>query len=439
MRKEHIDTPSASENRILLGRSPTSALSLRVNFVWTFLGNTVYAASQWAILVILAKLASPEVVGRFSLSLAVTTPIMMLANLNLRAVQVTDAKDEFLFGDYLGLRLVTTILAMIVVVGVVSLADYRQELGLLIIIIGLAKSIESISDIVLGLLQKHERMDFVAISTGIKGILSVATIGIVVWATSDILLGAFGLVFVWLVTLWLYDLRKARTLDKVVLNVHMPVMLTLARISLPLGIVMMLVSLSSNIPRYFIERLLGEQQLGYFAAMAYLVVVGNTVVGALGQSASPRLARHYANTERRAFLGLLSGLLVIGVLLGATGVAIALLFGKELLALLYTPDYAAHAKVFTWLMVAAGLSYVASFLGYSMTAARFFRLQLPLFILVVITLSAGCAFWVPVNGILGAAQAMVVAATIQLVGALLINLSALRSLASKFQPKEARI
>src|SRR3954469_7592651 len=87
------------------------ALSLRSNFSWTFAGNVVYAGCQWGMLMVLAKLGSPERVGQFALGLAVTAPILMFSNLQLRAIQATDARREYRFGHYLALRLATTALA----------------------------------------------------------------------------------------------------------------------------------------------------------------------------------------------------------------------------------------------------------------------------------------------------------------------------------------
>src|SRR5262245_17210531 len=52
-------------------------LSLRRNFSWSFAGNAVYAGCQWGMLMVMAKLGSPEVVGQFALGLAVTGPITM--------------------------------------------------------------------------------------------------------------------------------------------------------------------------------------------------------------------------------------------------------------------------------------------------------------------------------------------------------------------------
>jgi len=76
----------------------------------------------------------------------------------------------------------------------------------------------------------------------------------------------------------------------------------------------------------------------------------------------------------------------------------------------------------------SAVSYVASFLGYGMTAARYFRVQLPLFTLVTGVLTAACAVLIPSGGLLGAAQAMGIAAVVQLLGSVAINGFAVRAL-----------
>ena len=82
-------------------------LSLARNFSWTLIGSGLYAFCQWGMLVVLAKLCSTQMVGQFALGLAITAPVFMFAGLNLRTVQVTDARRDFQFGDYLGLRLLS--------------------------------------------------------------------------------------------------------------------------------------------------------------------------------------------------------------------------------------------------------------------------------------------------------------------------------------------
>src|SRR4051794_13503685 len=87
--------------------SPSAAApSLRFNFGWTFVGYSVYSLCQWGMVSILAKAGGAATVGQFALALAVSAPIFMFTNLQLRAVQATDARSEYRFSDYVGLRIV---------------------------------------------------------------------------------------------------------------------------------------------------------------------------------------------------------------------------------------------------------------------------------------------------------------------------------------------
>ena len=146
-----------------------------------------------------------------------------------------------------------------------------------------------------------------------------------------------------------------------------------------------------------------------FAALAYLMVAGNTVVGALGQSASPRLARYYAEGNAWAFRRLLFRIEEIGLLLGAVGVLLALLAGRQILSFLYSPEYAVHTGAFVVLMASSALWYIASMLGCAATASRRIRFQSLALMPVVAVSVVSCWILVPPLGILGAAYSSLLA------------------------------
>ena len=449
-------------------------LTLRRNFSWTFTGNLVYAASQWGMLVLLAKLGSPEMVGQFTLGLAVTAPVIMFTNLQLRAIQATDAKQQYAFADYLGLRLIGTGLALLIIAGITLKAGYRWETSLVILAIGIAKAFESISDVFYGLIQQHERMDRIAIALMIKGPLSLLFLSIGVLLTKTVLGGAVGLAVAWAIVLFACDIRNGALIlkssqkaerenfvetgfiasevgehsestenlhpstfpyqagkkiqNQLLPRWHLKTLKKLIWLALPLGFVMMLVSLNSNIPRYFIERYLGVRQLGIFAAMSYLMVVGQMVVSALAESASPRLAKYYAAGNSTAFRTLLFKLVGVGAALGGAGVLVAVVVGREILTLLYRPEYGQQADVFVLLMVAAGIIYVSVFLGYGITATRSFRIQLPLYVAVTGSSAISCLWLIPTMGVRGAAIALIVGAVVQASFSLGVIVYALRKL-----------
>ena len=176
---------------------PVGERDLRVNVAWTFLGNVVYAACQWGLLVVLAKIGTPEMVGQLALALAVTAPVIMFCNLEMRVMQATDARADYSFGHYLRLRLFTTALALVVIAALATLSGRGYETVLVILIIALAKACECISDIFYGLQQKNERMERIAISLMARGALSLGAFAVAVYLTHSLVWAAVALAAVW--------------------------------------------------------------------------------------------------------------------------------------------------------------------------------------------------------------------------------------------------
>src|ERR1700739_3231721 len=94
----------------------------------------------------------------------------------------------------------------------------------------------------------------------------------------------------------------------------------------------------------------------------------------LCQATAARLARYYVENLPQ-FRRLLLQIVAIAVSNGVIGVLFAVLWGRKFLTIMYRPEYAMYPSVFAWLMAAAGVSYVASALGYGLAAARKFDVQ----------------------------------------------------------------
>ncbi len=419
---------AADESRV--ARQLTS--SLRFNFRWTFVGNAIYAASQWGALVVLAKLGSPELVGQYAFGLAVAAPIIMFANLQLRWVLTTDVKGRHSFGEYLGFRLATTAMALAIMVGLSIALRYQWQTALIVVLVGVSQAIEAISDIYYAQLQLYDRMDRIAISMMVRGPLSLAAMGITVKATGSLGWGVVALALARVAVLIGYDLRGRTHRPKegpaypLVPEWRGRAQISLLSTSFPLGVVAALVTLNSNIPRYFLQGAHGARALGIFSALAFLQSCGNLVVQALGQSVFVRFAAYYADGRLKQFYGLLLRLCALAFALGIGGLFFAAIAGRELLTILYRPEYGQDSAALVWVMAAAAVSYFGQILGCAVTAARYFVAQIPLF--ATVTASAAAASWllIPRYGLQGAAMALGVAALVQVSGSTLILAHATR-------------
>lgn len=389
--------------------------SLKKNFVWTFLGNVTYAGSQWGILVVLSKLRSASDLGMFVYALALATPTFMFANLQLRAIQGTDVRERYPFNLYFTIRLISVALGVLVLAGILLAMRTDRVTFYTGIFIMIARAVECMSDIFYGALQMREEMRLQAQSLILKGVLTLPLLCLGLWATNSVIGAAAGVAVAWTVLLLVYDvpvtlrlLSRTHEGDRAPLSFLKPYLpksqtKLLLNDALPLGVVMLFLSLNTNIPRYFMKGYAGAAALGIFAALSYLQVAGSTVITALGQSASPKLARFFQTGHIKEYKVLLYKLLLLGGGLGALAVLGAILFGREALTLLYRREYAAYYRELIIIAVGAAMSYSFGFLGYAMTAACSYRPQLISIVASTGALVISCYLLIPRWSIAGAA------------------------------------
>jgi len=379
--------------------------------------------------VMMAKLTTVSEVGRYSLALAVCTPVTILAGLQLRAVQVTDARNEYHFGHYLALRMVLVLISVIAIASIAMASNYSLYDRGLIITVGISQAVLLVREAFLSFMQKHERMDYVASSQVIVGLFSLMALAVSLWVSGDILVAVLTVIVIRLFTLLFWDLPAAGRFQTKVLKQdswkdlvpkwEWKRLIQLTWLALPLGITTFIGSLNSNVPRYLIEKFLTRDELGYFAALAMLPLAGNIVVAAAGSVASPRLSRYYKDNTY-AYLKLLSKLVLVMLGLGGVGILVSWYFGKPILIFLFKPDYAAYHLLLLLLMIRISLAYVSSVLGVAITSARRFRIQVVLIGSVLIATTLGCWMLIPRYGLIGAAIGMMMGTAVNTIGNLLV-------------------
>lgn len=406
-------------------------LTLASNFRWSFVGNLVHAGCQWGMVAVLARLGTAEEVGKMVLGAAITAPIMALTMLQLRNVQATDAREQYHFADYLGLRMVTTVIAMALIAVSAATSDISVSTFWVVLIVGMTKSSDGLNDLVRGLFQQEERMDFAGISLALRGAGGLLSMILAYLASGSIVVALSAAMIVRFLMNAAYDAPYASRLlsqkyrastqgesnDWSLLTPRFTtrVMLGLTWTALPLGIVMALVSLQTSLPRYALSGYGGEKELGIFGLLAYPLVAGTMVTGALGQSASPRLAKYFLN-DRAAYCRLLGKMALISLGLGLASILVAAALGRPVLTLIYGAEYADYQKEFVIIAVAGAVQLIASPFGYAMTAARAFRMQAVIVTFSCLATAAASLWLVPERGIAGASIAVVVTGACMLAG-----------------------
>jgi O-antigen/teichoic acid export membrane protein len=391
-------------------------------FTWLLLGNVLYSACQWAIIVVLAHLGSADQVGEYALGMAICAPVVLFANLQLRALVASDVASEFSLSQYLTFRLVSLAVVLLLIAAVAVGSQSGWHRGGVICLVGCAQCLEYVGQTYYGAMQRHGRLDRIATSLLLKGPLALAWLWAAMYFTHSVAWAVTGLAFGRLAILLGWDARLGfiKTPEAVRLAWDSRKMLRLFRIALPLGIISMLASLNASIPQYFVQAHLGSADLGIFSAIASLVNAGTLVIGALGQAIFLPVAQACVAADLLRFRGFIVQAVTVGAALGGAAVALSLSFGRQILAHVFRPEYGDHAGLMVWLTGAATVMFVASGLGYIMTAARSFNPQIPLLLATSFAAAVVAAWSIPRHGLRGAAESWLAAALVQLAGTLWI-------------------
>src|SRR5262245_24474032 len=131
--------------------------------------------------------------GRLSLGLAITLPVLQFTGLQLRAIQATDADEHFLFREYVTLRLLTALLALGAIAILACLAEEGGSLHLIIFLVGLRGGVLGVNEVFFGLYQHLEQMHLTGQAMIFSSVASLIALGAGLSLTGSM---------VWAIAIW---------------------------------------------------------------------------------------------------------------------------------------------------------------------------------------------------------------------------------------------
>ena len=374
---------------------------------WSLGGNIVYALSQWLIITIIARFGSVEDLGVYSLGLAITAPVVLFFSFQLRTIVATDAKNEYYFSQYYGGRIIHLTLSYLVIIPVAFIFSDDLKTIIVILLMGLVKYFEALSDICMGFFQKQSRIDLIGKSQLNRGIFSIVFVGLLYIPSQSIIISISGLLFVMILRLFLYDIKHLKLYVNVTPKFDRS-SLELMKIGLPLGITSLISSLNTNIPRYFLDYFSGVEYVGIFSALYYVLIASNMLITPISLLAAPRIARAYNQETTKPFLNMNIKLFIFSLVIFVIVILPIFFHGERILTILYGEDYSVYEKPFIIISFSLLFGFLIAFLNLSLIAARSIRIQ-PLINVItsIVTLVVGY-YIIGLYGINGAAWTVLI-------------------------------
>ena len=165
------------------------------DFVWNAVGSLIYALASIVLAFAVIRLAGPDEGGIFGFGFSTLGQQMfIIAYFGIRPFHITDMKNQFSFGDYLGTREITSLLAVLAVFLFVSVqvlaGNYNFHKAVILLLLAGYKIIDGFADVYESELQRQGLLYRTGQSLAFRTTLSVVTLLAVIVCTHSLLLAA---------------------------------------------------------------------------------------------------------------------------------------------------------------------------------------------------------------------------------------------------------
>ncbi|MEX5979508.1 oligosaccharide flippase family protein [Staphylococcus haemolyticus] len=376
------------------------------NLSYTFLGNAFFSFVKWLILILTVRLTTPEQVGSYTYAVALTTPIMLFANMRIRLRYVVE--DDISFKNLHTLRNILNVLSLIIIV-IIGMSLHKEYL-IFMILVACTKILDLQSELYYAILHKKQNFKYISLLQIGKSLIIIVPFAITIFIFKSVLIGLIIQIvaqFVWLI---LFESKVTKLISKnneVSLNKKLIFYIFLA--GLPLGIVQLLNSYNILIPRYVIENILDVKLVGVFASISYLLTIIDLFMNAISQNIIVRIKNAILNKDYNTLYKYTNSYLLITSLIMGLIIIIPIYLLKDIIiGVIYGSYYQNYSNIFVIIAISIIFNFQSWIFDTTLMAFKVYKLQLIASIINFIVSIFSSIVLIKSYGLMGAAISVVI-------------------------------
>ena len=309
-------------------------LKVKNNIIYNTIGTFFYFFCQWVITVLVIKLGGYSNGGILSITISMTNIFYMISMYGVRSFQVSDIKNRYKDGDYLFLRVLTSVISFIFFGVTLFYLDYDKEIQLCMIIYMFFKLGESVTDLNFGFFQRYNFYREIGISYVIKGVLTLIVFCLTLYFSKNLILT----LFLEALALWflivVYDFKKLK--NKLNLKMKTYKVIFLLKICFSLMIYTLILPYLNFITRYQVEKFFGTEELGYYSAITMVIVVISTLFGSIFIIIIPKISYLYKEKNVKEIINLILKVNFAIIVFTIISIIGSILLGNVVFSILFT-------------------------------------------------------------------------------------------------------
>ena len=404
----------------------------RSTYFWNAVSAIMLAMQSPVILAVANRTNGAEDAGIYSIAIAVANLMLFLGQYGLRRYQSSDIRQDFTFGEYHALRLVTcgamVVICLLYCIYGALYRDYSREKFLIIYIVCLIKTVQAYADLLHGHLQQRGRLDVATKASTFRYVIELLIYIIVLVVAHNLLLAVTVCLIVTTIVMFLtsYNATSHYT-DSMKPSISREKFCLLMIEGFPLFVSMFLNMYIGNAPKYAIDAYLTDD----IQAIYNMIFMPTYVVQMVTQFIFNPVLTVYAELwlshsidKFNRFMKMIRKMLLIVFGLAVLAVAVAATIGIPVLSIVFGADLSAYRKELCVIMVAGGM---LAYSIYFSTLIAVIRAQRPLIIcygLVALAAKLMSGMFVKNYGVMGAAMLNAALMTVLTISLLIVTVHA---------------
>lgn len=338
-------------------------LDIKKNMLYNTIGSLTYQGCLWittVLVVILSNGYSDS--GILSFAMTIGNMFTAVGTYNMRTYQVSDIKGKYSQRNYVGFRLLTLIIGVILL-GIYSIVVSPDSLTLIAVFAYLLFKVdESFCDVLYGVDQRGERMDYIGISQFIRGVLVVLAFSLGLYLSQNIILAILAMYPAGLLVTIFYDIPHARRMDDIRPQLKKEQAKSLLVECLPIVLEILFLGMIVSVARQYYANAYGAERLGIYAAVATPAVLIQAAARFLYAPALVPLSEKWNDSPKESFLPFFRKTLLVMAGFIVVGVAVLAWAGPILLNLVYSQKVEGYTYLFTNVLISTSALAVLYYL-----------------------------------------------------------------------------
>ena len=330
-------------------------LSVRKNMLFNSIGSLAYQGGLWLITVLVVTLSNGfDDSGILAFAMTIGNMFNPLATFSMRIFQASDVQKTYESQTYVGFRCVTILIAGCVMIPYALAATPTKDAAPIMLVFLLFKADEAFCDVLYGIDQSAQRMDYVGISQFLRSVLVVSFFVGSMLVFRSLLVAVVGMASAGLIVTVAFDIPHASRIARIRPQITREQVFTIAKACLPLVISTLFMGMLVSIPRQCFTWLFGLDSLGRYAAIATPAVLVQALVGYLYAPVLVPLAERHAEGRSSFLNAFLRTLRLLSLSIAGTVIVLSLVSGPLLLTI-YGPEIQPYVGLFPMVLVSTGL------------------------------------------------------------------------------------